>query len=87
MICNVIDHRTNRYDVNVDVVFEPSQHDNSIAGASQFTWGQEAFSCEALSNITIVRAIEYANERWDCPVTLFLYDRGGTDIVYSDSLG
>ena len=79
MICNIVDHRTNRYDVNVDVVFEPSQHDNSIAGATQFTWGQEAFSCEGLSDTTIVRAIEFANERWDCPVTLFLYDSGSND--------
>ena len=73
MITNIIDHRTNSYNVRVDVVFEPSQHDNSIEGATQFFWGQDIFSYDDLCNTTIVEAIEYAR-KWDCPVTMFLYN-------------
>ena len=80
MISNIVDRRTNTYDVNVDAVFEPCQHDNSIEGATQFTWGNEEFSYDELSGTTIVAAIEYAR-KWDCPVTLFLYDRGSNDIA------
>ena len=86
MICNIVDRRTNSYDVNIDAIFEPSQHDNSVKGATQFTWGNETFTYDELSNTTIVRAIEFANEQWDCPVTLFIYDRGANSVV-NDSLG
>jgi len=76
MICNIVDHRTNKYDVNVDAVFKPSQKDNNRDGSTKFTWGNGSFEYEELSATTIGRAIEFANDRWDCPVTLFLYDRG-----------
>ena len=83
MICNIVDHRTNKYDVNVDAIFEPSQHDNSIEGATKFTWGNGTFSYDELLDTTIVTAIEHGNI-WDCPVTLFLYNRG---IARSESAG
>jgi hypothetical protein len=73
MICNIIDRRTNSYNVCCDVCFEPSQHDNSIEGATKFTWGREEFGYDELKNTTIVLAIEYA-QKYDCPVTMFLYD-------------
>ena len=78
MICNIIDRRHNKYDVNIDAVFEPSQHDNSVKGATQFSWGGNEFSYEELSGTTIVAAIEHAR-KWDCPVTLFIYDLGSND--------
>lgn len=75
MICNVIDRRTNRYDVRVDAVFEPSQHDNCIPGATQFTWGNKEFTYDELLNTEIVVAIDYAS-KYNCPVTLYLYNPG-----------
>lgn len=73
MINNIVDHRTNKYNVHCDAIFEPSCHDNSIKGATQFTWGTQTFTYEELLNTTIVRAIEHA-QKFGCPVTMFLYD-------------
>ena len=73
MITNIIDNRTNSYNVNCDVAFEPSCHDNVIAGATFFSWGDETFTYDQLTNTTIVQAIEYGN-KWDCPVTMYVYD-------------
>jgi hypothetical protein len=72
MIANVIDKRTNKYDVRCDVAFEPSWHDNTIKGATQFMKSR-TFSYDELRNTTIVRAIEFA-QQWDCSVTMFVYD-------------
>jgi hypothetical protein len=72
MINNFVDHRSNKYKVLVDVAFEPSWHDNSIEGATQFPKSR-AFTCEFLYGITIVEAIQYAN-RWDCATTMYIYD-------------
>lgn len=72
MIANVIDKRTNKYDVRCDVAFEPSWHDNTIKGASQF-FRTRTFSYEELRNTTVVQAIEFAHQ-WDEPVTMFVYD-------------
>ena len=72
MIANIIDERTNKYDVRCDVAFEPSWHDNSIEGATQF-YRVRVFSYEQLQNTTIVQAIEFANQ-WDCSVTMYVYD-------------
>jgi hypothetical protein len=72
MIANVIDKRTNKYDVRCDVAFEPSWHDNTIEGATQF-WRTRSFSYEESKNTTIVQAIEFA-QQWDFPVTMFIYD-------------
>lgn len=83
MICNIVDHRTNSYKVECDVVFEASQNDNSIPGATQFEWGSKVLMYDDLCNTTIVRAIAYANDRWDCPVTMFIYD---LDVVSADKL-
>ena len=72
MIANVIDNRTNKYDVRCDVAFEPSWHDNTIQGATQF-WRTRSFSYDELRNTTIVQAIEFA-QKWDEAVTMFVYD-------------
>lgn len=75
MINNVVDHRSNKYNVNVDVAFEPSCQDNSIEGATQFPWASKSFAYDELLNTTIVQAIEHA-QKYDCPVTMYLYDVG-----------
>lgn len=72
MINNIVDKRTNPYDVRCDVAFEPSWHDNSIDGSTKFSISK-VFTYDELVNTTIVDAIAYAT-RWDCPVTMFLYD-------------
>lgn len=72
MIANIIDKRTNKYDVQCDVAFEPSWQDNSIPGATQF-YRVRTFSYDELRNTTIVQAIEFANQ-WDCSVTMYIYD-------------
>lgn len=75
MINNVVDHRSNKYNVKCDVHFEPSCHDNSIDGATQFHWGTTTFTHDELLNTTIVQAIEYAH-KFGCPTTMYLYDVG-----------
>jgi|LauGreDrversion4_2_1035121.scaffolds.fasta_scaffold561768_2 hypothetical protein len=72
MIANIIDKRTNKYDVRCDVAFEPSWHDNTIKGATQF-WRTRSFSYDEKRNTTIVQAIEFA-QKWDEAVTMFVYD-------------
>lgn len=72
MIANIIDKRTNKYDVRCDVAFEPSWHDNTINGATQFH-KYRFFSYEEMRNTTIVQSIEFA-QQWDCAVTMFVYD-------------
>ena len=72
MIANIVDKRTNKYDVRCDVAFEPSWHDNTVKGATQF-YQVRAFSYDELRNTTIVQAIEFA-QQWDFAVTMFVYD-------------
>ena len=72
MIANIIDKRTNKYDVRCDVAFEPSWHDNTIKGATQF-WRTRSFSYDEKRNTTIVQAIEFA-QKWDEAVTMFIYN-------------
>lgn len=81
MIANVIDKRSNKYDVRCDVAFEPSCHDNSIKGATQF-YRVRAFSYDELRNTTIVQAIEFA-QQWDFAVTMYVYD---VDVLTTEGL-
>lgn len=74
MIANIVDERSNKYNVNCDVAFEPSCQDNSIEGATQFGWGSRTFTYDQLTHTTIVQAIEYA-QQWDFPVTMYVYDK------------
>lgn len=80
-IVNVVDHRTNKYDVNVDVVAEPAYHDNSIKGATKFTKpkSKKEFYVDSLNKTTLEDAINYINNKQkfkDIPITIFLYDAG-----------
>ena len=84
-LANIVDHRSNKYCIKVDAVFEPSWHDNSIKDkhktTTQFPIPEtDEFHCEDLNKTTVVEAIEYAN-RWEQPVTLYLYDYGSYPIV------
>ena len=70
---NIIDHRTNSYCVEVDVVFEPSSHDNNVPGATQFYRSKKMFDCDTLDKTTVADAIKYC-EKFLYPITIFLYD-------------
>jgi len=72
-IANIIDRRANQYNVDCDIVVEPSCHDNCCNG-TQFDWTDE-FTVETLDNTTVAKAIEFAS-KWQCPTTLFIYDTG-----------
>lgn len=74
MIFNIVDTRTNRFNVNVDVVLEPSAHDNCVKGSTQAD-EVDSWICKQLYNTTIKEAIDFANEL-DGQVTIFLYNPG-----------
>lgn len=74
MISNIVDHRTNKYAVECDVVFEASCHDNSIDGATQFDVDNRGF-VQGMSNTTIYSALMASMQFKGC-VTMFIYDLG-----------
>lgn len=72
-VANIVDRRTNKYDVHVDVVFEPSFHDNHVPGATQFLKEEKSIVVAELVKTTIEYAIKYA-EKWNYAVTVYLYN-------------
>ena len=75
-VVNIVDRRKKEYDVKCDAVFEPAWHDNSIDGATQFEI-DNSFQVDELEKTTVNLAIKYA-EKWDCPVTLHIYEYGAS---------
>lgn len=75
MLWNIIDRRTNKYNINVDAVFEPAHHDNSIADASQAE-EDESWGVTSDYNTTIRAAAHKAEEYWEGAVTIYIYDPG-----------
>lgn len=73
-LANVIDRRTNSYNVFCDVVFEPSYHDNSIEGSSQFDKTNE-FTVDDFNDVSFHKVLTLAR-KYKCPVTAYLYDQG-----------
>lgn len=73
-IANIIDNRSNRYDVNIDAIFEPSCSDNSVKGATVFNI-ERKFFYDQLYKTTVISAINFA-KKWDIPVTLYMYNPG-----------
>lgn len=79
-VANIQDKRTNSCNVEVDAVYEPSFHDNTVLGATQFDdddgpLDEGEFTIDELQDTTIQKAITYAN-KFTIPVTLYLYDKG-----------
>ena len=72
---NIVDRRKNNYTVEVDVVFEPSWHDNSCEGATEFLQQEEDWSIDSINDTTVEDAIIHCDQ-WDLPVTVYLYDKG-----------
>jgi hypothetical protein len=77
-VSNIIDSRTNKYNVNCAVILEESNHDNSIEGATQFEYGdsEDEIMYLGIANTTIEEAIYYVNKNIKSQVTLYLYDIG-----------
>lgn len=74
MLGNIIDHRTNSNNVQVDAVYEPSCHDNGVAGATRFP-REGSFLISQLYDTTLAEAVAHA-AHWPEPVTVYLYDAG-----------
>jgi hypothetical protein len=81
-VVNIVDHRTNKYNVEVDAVFEPAWHDNSIKGSTKFNKTKDKdFFIEGTNKTTVEDAIDYINQRFKkIPVTMYLYDSGSGPI-------
>jgi hypothetical protein len=75
MIFNIIDKRSNKYNVYVHAVFEPAWHDNhNLTQDCKVKVDESQISVSDQNGISIVQAINIANTNWDYPITLFLYD-------------
>lgn len=79
-IANIVDCRTNRYNINVMVVFEDSWHDNCIKDATQFNF-VDNIDYLGIKETTVERAIKFANKRFTNEVTLYLYDVGECNYI------
>lgn len=88
MITNIIDRRTNQYDILCDAVFEPSWHDNNVRTPGTIFPEDKTFSYDELPRTAITAAIRYANEKWpSVPTTMYLYDwESLTDKEVSDGV-
>ena len=87
MITNIIDKRTDPYNILCDAVYEPCWHDN---GASEtgtlFPSDPDHFTYDELPQTAITAAIRHGNEKWpDVPVTLYLYDWEELEKSYTKS--
>ena len=90
-VANIVDYRKRcRYDVNVNVCYESSWHDNSIIGATRFDEPDDPMAgCDYLGirQTTIGLAIRYAAQEWPLePVTLYLYDAHVNNYADYDAL-
>ena len=73
-LANIVDRRGNEYSAaRLNVVMEPSFHDNSISGADQYSEAADGPIVESRKYLSLAEAIAWANDYAD-PVTLFLYD-------------
>jgi hypothetical protein len=78
-IANIIDKRKKSiYLVEIDAIFEPSAHDateKNLSETTPFPSDDIDFNYHQIYKTTIEKAIKFA-EKWECAVTLYLYDYG-----------
>lgn len=80
-VSNIIDRRTNIYNVEVMVIFEDSWHDNDIEGGTKFEQIDKV-DYIGIELTTIETAIKYAAQEWpNHYVTLYLYDVGTENYI------
>jgi hypothetical protein len=74
MLGNIIDQRRNQYAAaRLNIVMEPSAHDNRITGADQHAEPDTDFTVDVRYGISLVDGVAWADE-YPCPMTLYLYD-------------
>jgi hypothetical protein len=74
MLANIIDSRHNPYiSQKLNVVMEPSWHDNSCQGADQYSPDQQIGMVDIQYNISLSDAIKWANQQIGA-MTLYLYN-------------
>ncbi len=83
MLGNIVDERTNKYWIDCHAVFEPPWADNTCKEATQFPqpeWSNleewDDLLVASIEKVTVAEAIQLAENRWPCPVTVYLYDPG-----------
>ena len=73
-ICNIVDDRSNKYNVVCSVIFQHSCHDNRRSEATQFK-EKDNILYLGIQETTIVDAIAYIKQDYPDPeITMFLYD-------------
>jgi hypothetical protein len=77
-IHNIIDRRTNKFNVTIEAILEPSSHDNYAKGATQFKENDNDLMVQSITHTTINNVIRYSAQEYKYPVTLFMYDIGTT---------
>jgi hypothetical protein len=83
MIQNISDKRTRPYRwLRVDVIAEPTWHDNSCPDSDQAPQDAREPGYAAKKNISLADAINWV-AAMPLPMTLYVYD-GGTDTVAGD---
>jgi len=83
MIVNIVDSRTRKYRwKRVQAIVEAVWHDNACNDSDQADVGDELDESYVLyeerNNLSLTEAVAWAMSL-SCPVTLYLYDPGGTD--------
>jgi len=74
-VVNIVDERTHKHNVAIDAIFEPSTHDNSCKGATQFEETVAPFVYRELYKTTVAEAIAEM-DGYRAPITLYMYDFG-----------
>ena len=83
-ITNIVDKRTNKYNVDVMAIFEDSWHNDSSENTLQFNITNNGIEYIGIRKTTITRAIKYAEQHISSDVTLFIYDVGVENYVDYD---
>lgn len=73
MISNIVDKRTNPYNVLCDVSFHPSSDFNDRPDSTQFKTYRNNIVYRQKFSISLTEAINLASEM-DYPITIVLYD-------------
>lgn len=61
-ICNIVDHRSNKFQTEVMAIYEDSWHDNSIDGATKFKPTDDNVMYLGIEKTTVEYAIQYVNQ-------------------------
>ncbi|WP_043831777.1 hypothetical protein [Muricoccus aerilatus] len=76
MILNVVDRRKNTYRwKSIDVIVEPTWHDNAFADGDQAPHDYSELGYAARKGVSLAEAVTWALS-FTVPLTLYLYDEG-----------